>query len=224
MQIGLIGGIGPAATDYYYRRFISSFADAGRALELTIVHADSPTLLANMVAGDVTKQVSIYQRLTERLQSAGAGCVVITSISGHFCVADFKAVSPLPVVDMIEAVQRTVEDRGFRRLGILGTRTVMESRLYGAIASAEVIPPRGSDLDVVHGAYVDMASAGRATERHRSVFASACERLLNDEGAEAIILGGTDLALVYGDGFDGFPVVDCAAVHVDATIRWASSG
>ena len=223
MQIGLIGGIGPAATDYYYQRFISSFARSGRTLELTIVHADSPTLLANMVAGDCAKQVAIYRRLTERLQHAGAGCVVVTSISGHFCIADFKAVSPLPVVDMIEVVRREVEERGFRRLGILGTRTVMASRFYGAISSAEVIPPRGSDLDAVHDAYVGMASMGRATDSHRNVFGAVCERLLNDEGAEAIMLGGTDLALVYADGFDEFPVIDCAAMHVDATIRFATS-
>jgi aspartate racemase len=45
MHIGLIGGIGPAATDFYYRRLISTFASRKAALELTIVHADTPTLL-----------------------------------------------------------------------------------------------------------------------------------------------------------------------------------
>jgi aspartate racemase len=46
MQIGLIGGIGPAATDFYYRRLISAFAARKTPLELTIVHADTPTLLS----------------------------------------------------------------------------------------------------------------------------------------------------------------------------------
>ena len=45
MQIGLIGGIGPAATDFYYRRLIRVFAQKKSSLELTIVHADTPTLL-----------------------------------------------------------------------------------------------------------------------------------------------------------------------------------
>ena len=45
MHVGLIGGIGPAATDFYYRRLISTFAGKNAALELTIVHADTPTLL-----------------------------------------------------------------------------------------------------------------------------------------------------------------------------------
>jgi len=48
MHIGLIGGIGPAATDYYYRGLIEGFAAAGRRLELTIVHADVRHLVANL--------------------------------------------------------------------------------------------------------------------------------------------------------------------------------
>ena len=52
MQVGLIGGIGPAATDYYYRRLISNFAAARRPLDMTIVHADTPTLLGHLERND----------------------------------------------------------------------------------------------------------------------------------------------------------------------------
>jgi aspartate racemase len=48
MHIGLIGGIGPAATDFYHRRLISTFTREQAALDLTIVHADTPTLLDNL--------------------------------------------------------------------------------------------------------------------------------------------------------------------------------
>jgi hypothetical protein len=48
MHIGLIGGIGPGATDFYYKRLISTFARKNATLELTIVHADTPTLLSNL--------------------------------------------------------------------------------------------------------------------------------------------------------------------------------
>ena len=104
MHIGLIGGIGPAATDFYYRRLISTFASRKAALELTIVHADTPTLLSNLASNDAAAQVAIYMRLTNRLVAAGANCVVVTSIAGHFCIDAFKAISPLPVVDMISEV------------------------------------------------------------------------------------------------------------------------
>ena len=72
MHIGLIGGIGPAATDYYYRRLIATFARAKVPLDLTIVHADTPTLIANLTTQNKAAQVEIYMRLTARLVAAGA--------------------------------------------------------------------------------------------------------------------------------------------------------
>src|SRR5689334_18858431 len=112
MHIGLIGGIGPAATDFYYRRLISAFAARHTVLELTIVHADTATLLAHLASNDVGAQIAIYKRLTDRLVAVGAACVVVTSIAGHFCINGFKDVSPLPVVDMIAEVSVAVKKRG----------------------------------------------------------------------------------------------------------------
>jgi aspartate racemase len=93
------------------------------------VHADTPMLLSNAAA-----QTAIYDRLTNRLVSAAAECVGVTSIAGHFCIDDFKAVSPLLVVDMIAEVTWAIEARGPKRIGIIGTHTVMETRFYGRIA------------------------------------------------------------------------------------------
>jgi len=221
VHIGLIGGIGPAATDYYYRRIISAFAARKSALDLTMVHADTPALLNNLRNDDTAAQVAIFTRLTKRLVAAGAGCVAVTSIAGHFCIRAFGEVSPLPVVNMISEVNSAVEARGLERIGILGTRTVMESRFYGGIHSAGVVPPRGQDLDDVHDAYVAMASAGVVTSGQRTVFQSACERLLREEGVEAIMLGGTDLALAFDEQSAGFPLVDCAGIHAEAIVRLA---
>jgi aspartate racemase len=224
MHIGLIGGIGPAATDFYYRRLISTFASKQAALDLTIVHADTPTLLGNLASNNAAAQVAIYMRLTKRLAAAGAGCVVITSIAGHFCIADFKSLSPLPVIDMISEVNWAIEQRGLRRIGILGTRTVMETRFYGAVAHAEIIPPSGQDLDAVHQAYVEMAASGVVTEAQRKIFNTVSERLLHTAGAQAIMLGGTDLALAFNEKDAGFPIVDYAGIHADAIARLAIPG
>jgi len=216
VQIGLIGGIGPAATDFYYRRLIATFAARKTPLELTIAHADTPTLLGNLGRNDVAAQVAIYLKLTERLAKAGAGCVAVTSIAGHFCIEAFKAVSPLPVIDMISEVNRAITESGYRRLGVLGTRTVMETRFYGGGGGAEIIAPPGCDLDAVHDAYVTMAACGAATEAQRDIFLAAGRKLREEAGAEAIMLGGTDLALVLGELEAAFPIVDCAAIHADA--------
>ena len=223
MQIGLIGGIGPAATDYYYRSLITEFAHRKRALELTIVHADTPTLLNNLENNDVDAQVAIYNRLTSRLASAGANCVVVTSIAGHFCIDTFKENSPLHVIDLLTEVDEAIKSRELKRVGILGTQTVMETRFYSGISTAEVIAPNGKALNDVHAAYVAMAAAGQVTSSQRAVFDLACKKLIKGSKVDAIMLGGTDLALVYREGQTRFPVVDCAAIHIDAVVRYATS-
>jgi aspartate racemase len=221
MHIGLIGGIGPAATDFYYRHLIATYANRNAPLELTIVHADTPTLLGNLASNNSSAQTAIYMRLSRRLVAAGAELVAVTSIAGHFCIEDFKAVSPLPVVDLILEVNEAIEARGLKRIGILGTRTVMETRLYGRITAVEILPPSGADLDDVHQAYVSMATSGKVTEDQRSLFNAVGHRLIREQGAQAIMLGGTDLALVFAENSAGFPLVDCARIHADAIARVA---
>ena len=223
MHIGLIGGIGPAATDFYYQRLIGNFARRGRPLELTMVHADSQTLLANLANNDKAAQVAIYKRLAERLAAAGADCVVVTSIGGHFCIGEFEDISPLPVINMLSEVAKEIAARGLKRIGILGTRTVMETEFYGGLGHTEVIAPEGSQLDLVHEAYITMATAGFVTDQQRQIFDNACSQFLEREQVEAILLGGTDLALVYDADTSEFPLVDGAAIHVDAITEKALS-
>jgi aspartate racemase len=97
----------------------------------------------------------------------------------------------------------------------------METRFYGGVTSAEIVPPSGNDLDDVHDAYVTMATSGVATDAQRAVFTAACQRLLKDMGVEAIMLGGTDLVLIFSDQATDFPLVDCAGIHVEAIVRLA---
>jgi aspartate racemase len=217
MHIGLIVGIGPAATDYYYRYLIAAMARAGVPLQLTMAHADTPTLLRNQAQGDVAGQVEIYCELTERLHRAGVAHVAVTSIAGHFCIDAFKRVSPVTVIDLLDVVQHEVEQRGLKRVGLLGTRVVMESRLYGVLAGVEVIAPDADVLTAVHDAYVAMASAGVATAEHRDIFFHAGQDLAQKQGCESVLLAGTDLALVFKPGAShGFDFLDCAQVHAAA--------
>ncbi len=216
MHIGLIVGIGPAATDFYYRHLISAAARAGRDLELTMAHADTPTLLRNQAEGNVQAQVDIYGRLTDRMQRAGIAQVAVTSIAGHFCINAFKAVSPVPVIDLLDVVQLEVMRRGLKRVGLLGTRAVMESHFYGVLDGVEVVAPV-DDLTEVHDAYVAMAIAGYATPAQREVFLRAGRSLTRTYGCECILLAGTDLALVFKEGDNpGFETLDCAGLHAAA--------
>ncbi len=224
MHLGLIGGIGPAATVFYYRRLAQAHAAARRRMELTLVHAQVSELLQNMTGDAPERQAQTYVRLTQRLQAAGAEVVAVTSMAGHFCIGEFAPLSPLPIVNAIPELAAELGRRGLRRVGLIGTRVVMASRVYGALSNLEVVVPAGESFDATHDAYIAMATAGQVTEPQRALFFAVGAELCRAQGAEAVVLAGTDLFLAF-EGHDcGFPVIDSAEVHVNALLRASLDG
>jgi aspartate racemase len=219
MHIGLIGGIGPAATEFYYRGLIDRHASSSTALDLTIAHADVHEMARNLANRDAQKQAGIFAALVHRLAAAGAHAAAVTSMGGHFCIRELEAISPLPMLNAIPEVAAEIGRRKLGTVGILGTRMVMETRLYGAIASATVVVPEGEALDEVHRNYAEMATVGRVTDAQRRVFFTAGEKLCRERGAEVVLLGGTDLFLAFQGVDRPFPVLDCADVHVEAIYK-----
>lgn len=221
MHLGLIGGIGPAATVFYYERIVRAFIAADQHLSLTIAHTSALTLARNMAANHAAAQAAEFHRVTLHLAAAGAEVVVITSMGGHFCAKEFAALSPVPMINGPDAVAAYLKQQERRRVGILGTRVVMQTSLYGALNEFVPIAPRGNDLVQVHEDYIAVALAGAATPAQRERLLAAGKKLVREQGAEIVLLGGTDLNVVY-DGVDlGFPVVDSAAIHVDAIVNAA---
>ena len=216
MHIGLIAGIGPAATDFYYRGLIERHAASGLALELTMAHADVREMAKNLAERQPRRQAEIFARLIGRLKAAGAQTAAVTSMGGHFCINELLPISPLPLVHGIQAVDAAIRKSGLKRIGVLGTRLVMETRLYGAVSSAELIAPDGEMFGTVGDAYSAMAGIGRVTDAQREIFLEAGRWLCRERGAEAIMLGGTDLFLAFQGAPPPFPLVDCADIHVEA--------
>lgn len=222
MHIGLIGGIGPAATDYYYRGLIRALAEQGVPLNLTIAHADAPTLIDNLERGDDGAQAAVFASLIDQLKAAGAQAAAVTSIGGSFCIDALKKISPLPLIDIIQEVDLALQRQRFEKIGLIGTRMAMETNFYGGLSAAEIVIPGEPELEQVHQNYVAMAMAGHVTNTQRQVFFAAARKLQEDQGADAVMLGGTDLFLAF-DGQDcGVAVVDCAGIHIDALARAAA--
>lgn len=216
MHIGMIGGIGPAATEFYYRNLVKAYASANKSMDLTIVHAEAAELVGNIVANAPDEQANVFLKLARRLEAAGADVIAISSIAGHFCIPEFEKLSPLPIVSVIPALDSELSKKGLKRVGLLGNRISMESKLFGGISSAEIVVPVGQELDIVHDEYIKMATTGQVDTRQRELLFSIGKDLCIKQGAEAVVLAGTDLFLAF-DGHDcGFDVIDSALVHIDA--------
>lgn len=223
MHIGLIGGIGPAATDLYYRGLIKALAGTGHDLDVTIAHADSPTLIRYLANDNQDAQTAIFLKLIDRLIAAGSEVVAVTSIAGHFCIEPVVEKTPVPVINLITTVNEGIQRRGLSRVGLLGTKTVMETGFYGGLSSVDIVIPEGESLNSVHEDYVAMATAGVATQSHKETFFQAGLQMCREQGAEAVLLAGTDLFLAFSGEAVDFNVIDCAEIHIAALAEKAKA-
>ena len=111
MHIGLIGGIGPAATDFYYRGLVNAFSAAGERLELTIVNASTADLLHNLTQDRPQDQAEIFLAFVDRLKAAGADIAAVTSLGGHFCIRELEAIASLPLINIIPVLDAYLPTR-----------------------------------------------------------------------------------------------------------------
>jgi aspartate racemase len=213
VHIGLIGGIGVAATLVYYQRLAAAVTARGATMRLTLAHGDIQSLIRHNLADDRAAQARIFADLTEGLAAAGCDCVALTSIGAHFCVEEFAALSALPVVSGVAPLDAYFAAQGIGKVGLLGTRGVMRSQLYGLLHLTEAVV-LADEIEHLGQSYQDLAVAGECSEEQRYLFVDAGRRMVEDLGAEAIVLAGTDLNLAFDGADPGYNVIDALDVHV----------
>ncbi|MCV9935732.1 aspartate/glutamate racemase family protein [Boseaceae bacterium BT-24-1] len=213
MHIGLIGGIGVAATVVYYQRLTAAAAARGvPKLELTIVHGEIQELIRNNLADRRTEQAQAFLPLVARLKDAGCDCAALSSLGAHFCFDELAALSPLPIVSAVAPLDAYFVEQGIKRVGLLGTRVVMRTRLYGQLARTDALA-LDDEIESLGQAYQDVAVAGTCSAAQRELFLDAGRRMIA-AGADAIVLAGTDLNLAFDGQDPGYRVIDALDVHV----------
>jgi aspartate racemase len=95
----------------------------------------------------------------------------------------------------------------------------MESALFGEVGKVEIIKSRPREVDYIHNTYVELARTGKVSEEQRRNLTALAHTLLRRDGVDAIILAGTDLALLFNDTNTDFPCIDCAALHLQAILN-----
>ena len=221
MHIGLICGIGPAATVAYYNGLISAFRQSGQALKLTMVHADASVLIANASTGQDVAQAYIFAQHLDQLKGAGCDIAGITALTGHFCMDALQPISPLPILNAIQAVDEFCVASGIGTIGLLGSPPVMASHLFGQLKQTQTVIP-DSDIHVLGQAYLDVATSGECPAPTRQMFFDAGKQMIAHQNAQAILLAGTDLGLAFDGQSPGYPVIDALEIHVAALLERAT--
>ncbi|NKB54053.1 MAG: aspartate/glutamate racemase family protein [Rhizobiaceae bacterium] len=221
MHIGLIGGIGPAATIAYYGRLVAEFKAAQLPLELTIVHADVAVLGSNATNNNSGAQAEVFANHIRQLEGAGCDVATITALTGHFCFEETVKLSPLPLVSAIEPIDRYCKAQGIKSIGLLGSPPVLSSHLFGQLGNVKTVTPQ-TNMEALGNAYMEMAGSGECSADTRTRFLRAGTQMIEDQGADAILLAGTDLGLAFDDQDPGYPVIEALNIHVAELVALAS--
>ena len=213
---GLIGGLGPPSTVYYYRALLDAHAARGVPARLFIAHADMGHALGLVAAKDKLGLARYLAFLLHSLAQAGATFAAVSAVTPHLCMPELRELSPLPLLDIVDILTGRLRERRIDRVALLGTRFTMESRLFGRLEDVEVIDLAPPDVDEVHRIYLSIASDGLASPADTAYLKGLCRKLHENAGAQAIVIAGTELSLVLREGEETFPLVDCAKAHVEA--------
>jgi aspartate racemase len=216
--LGLIGGLGPGATVLYYRELIAAIEKQGRVPHLLIAHADFNTVYAAVTAKDYDALARYLAGLIANMAAGGAELAAIVAATPHICAPQLVAMSPLPLVNMLSEVAAAVRAKGSKRVALLGTRFTVETRMFGSLGDIEVVMPQPGEIDQIHRIYMDIV-AGRGTDAQNDELRSLANKFIARDGAQAVLLAGTDLSITLDESNTGFPAIDCARVHIDAIVK-----
>jgi aspartate racemase len=219
--LGLIGGLGVGATMHYYKKLAQAHEEEHLALDLVMVHAETPRIFEFAAAGDREGMARYLAALIDRLKAAGAEVAIIPAVTPHYCVRELVGLSPLPLLNIFEPLVKELSARSVRRVGVFGTRFVIESALFGMVDGVEVVQPQPDEVEYIHQTYVELARRGEGSEAQYRGLTDLAHTLCGRDGVDAILLAGTDLALIFNDTNIEFSYIDCAALHLRAIMQSA---
>jgi aspartate racemase len=216
--LGLVGGLGVGATIHYYEKLAQAYEAQGRTLNIVIVHAQTARVFEYVQAQDRNGLAEYLNGYIRRLKAAGAEVAAIPAVTPHFCIRELIATSPLPVVNIFEPLVLELTRRRAKRVAVFGTRFVVESALFGELSEVEIIPWKPTEVQQIHNTYVELARTGKGLPEQRQELTALAHTIIRRDAVDAIILAGTDLALLFNESNTDFPCMDCAALHLRAIL------
>jgi aspartate racemase len=218
-HFGLVSGLGVGAGIFYYKALVDASLARGLSPRLLMVHADVRYVIAQAAARQTTKLAEYLAGLLQQLARGGAEIASIPAFTPQVCAAELAAITPLPLISLLDAIKAEVERRRFRRVALFGARVTMETRMFGVLRGTEVILPTADEVDSIVEIYGRVVERARASDEDFSRLRDLAHTLIERERLDGIVLAGTDLAFVFNPANTDFPHIDGARVHIDAIMR-----
>jgi len=221
-KLGLIGGTGPESTLLYYRKFVYQANKRKGPLffpKLTIDSVNVYDVLAMCEQQDYRGLVSYLEQAVHNLVAAGAEVVALTGNTPHIVFDALQARASVPLVSIITSVSQTICQHGLKTVGLIGTGFTMKADFFKKPlreAGISVITPAEHEMTFIANKIHDELEQGIIVPETRDKFIAIIERMAEEQGIEAIILGCTELPLLF-EGIN-LPVtpLDTVDIHIDA--------
>lgn len=222
--IGILGGMGPQASAKLYELIIAGTAKYSPAAldedfpEIVLLNVPVPNFISNKNNMPEARRMLIER--TKLLESAGCTINGIACNTVHVLLPELQAVTNVPFLSIPKLVADKVRATGYKRVGLLATPTTLTSTLYDDAldGASEVIRPEAAFAKQIESCIYTMLD-GTLSEADRQAFKDQVQMFRKDNNLDAVILGCTELPLIYGESLDDESVLDTLQLLADALLQ-----
>ncbi len=224
--IGLIGGMSWHSTAEYYRvinELVAERRGGHASAKVALQSLDFAEVRQCQVDGDWDRAGRLLAEAAQRCERSGADLVLICTNLMHRVADDVQAAVDVPLLHIADAIADRAQEQGWSRLGVLGSRWVMEEDFYvGRLArhGLTVEVPDDADRAEADRVIFEELTRGVVREESRASYAAILARL-GDAGAEAVVLGCTEIELLVRPEDAPLPVLASMRTHAEAAVAAA---
>ncbi|MBS7845451.1 aspartate/glutamate racemase family protein [Pseudomonas fluorescens] len=224
--IGLIGGMSWESSAEYYRIINQRVRDQLgplRSAQLLMYSVDFGPMEQAQHAGRWDDAARILEDAALRLQAGGAECVVLCTNTMHLVAPRIEAAVSIPFLHIADAAGAAAVAAGTLTVGLLGTAFTMERDFLKTRLAAQgltVLVPDADERQAVHRIIYDELCVGVISDASRAVYLRVIEGLAA-RGAQAIILGCTEISLLVKPEHSTLPLLDTTELHAQAAVAFA---
>lgn len=223
-RIGLLGGMSWQSTELYYRAInegVAARLGGHHSADLLLASVDFAEIEALQAADDWAGASRLLGDRAAGLARAGADLLVLCTNTMHLVADEIEQAAGIPLLHIADPTGEALVAGGHQRVGLLGTRFTMERDFYRDRLTArfglDVLTPDAADRDTVHRVIYDELVLGVVTDASREAYRGVIDRLVV-AGADAVILGCTEITLLVGAADSAVPVFDTTALHAAAAV------
>jgi aspartate racemase len=222
---GMIGGLGPESTIDYYRLIIARYRGRdgdGSYPSLIINSLDVSKAIRLVDSGRLGELADYLAAGVESLARAGADFSFMSANTPHIVFDEVQRRSAIPLLSIVRTARQRVQSLGLTKVGLLGTRFTMQADFYPQEfqgANIALIRPSASEQEFIHDKYMHELLVGAFLPETRAEMLRIAQRMTAEDGAQAIILAGTELPLLLrGSESPELAFLDTTEIHVEAIV------